>query len=524
MSSTLVTVKNFFIQNVVNRPRVQLSIIATFVVIFILRYLWERSLKAVEKSITDKLTNNGKKLIKSSSSSSSSSSENKTRRVDTNNTVNETSSSSETSKVDPKQQKQQDQTSNNKKPPEQPQQEKERVFSSGYERLGHVVTVRVKNEQHSDLETAAKQFASSLRGGSTPVFVVLSDTAGVQGELRQPTHAPLWIDKEGALAASKEIISKISRRGKKLGVITTTSSTSSSTSTSVTSSSSSSTSIYQLFESTLQQLSDSPTFTVHKEQATKYSLDAARVMFCSGNTTERMHFGTSVVAAGETVVDMFAGIGYFTIPLASSPLSTNRPDRIIAIEKNPESCAYLACNALLNDCVDRVVILNGDNRTTGNLFVGKANRVLMGYIPCCKEFLPRAVSFLVQVSVENNNNQNQQQKSVSFAPGSTPPSSKNGTTTATTAVANSNDEKEAEEEVGENNKKKTSSLTQKPSGIIHYHYLSESKHKDEAKATAQLHVLEGLGPQLGSLCTIEEVRVVKSYAPKKFHCVADLKF
>ena len=45
-----------------------------------------------------------------------------------------------------------------------------------------------------------------------------------------------------------------------------------------------------------------------------YGLDVCRSMFSSGNGTEKMR-----VAArncdGEVVVDLYAGIGYFTLPL-----------------------------------------------------------------------------------------------------------------------------------------------------------------------------------------------------------------
>jgi tRNA wybutosine-synthesizing protein 2 len=54
------------------------------------------------------------------------------------------------------------------------------------------------------------------------------------------------------------------------------------------------------------------------------------VMYCAGNGTERMrarHF--ELRSDPEIVVDMFAGIGYFTLPLA---IRDSRV-RVIAIEK-----------------------------------------------------------------------------------------------------------------------------------------------------------------------------------------------
>lgn len=62
-------------------------------------------------------------------------------------------------------------------------------------------------------------------------------------------------------------------------------------------------------------------------------------MFASGNGTERMRF-SKIHAIGEVVVDMFAGIGYFTVPLAKH----GAPSIIHAIEKNPESFRFLNDN------------------------------------------------------------------------------------------------------------------------------------------------------------------------------------
>ena len=46
-----------------------------------------------------------------------------------------------------------------------------------------------------------------------------------------------------------------------------------------------------------------------------YKLDPLKVMFSSGNVDEKQRMA-HLDCRGETVVDMFAGIGYFTMPLA----------------------------------------------------------------------------------------------------------------------------------------------------------------------------------------------------------------
>ncbi|MGQ0796263.1 MAG: hypothetical protein ACT4OI_00125, partial [Methanobacteriota archaeon] len=57
------------------------------------------------------------------------------------------------------------------------------------------------------------------------------------------------------------------------------------------------------------------TETVHVEGGVRFKLDLARVMFSSGNVAERGRTADAV-RAGDVVVDLFAGIGYFALPIA----------------------------------------------------------------------------------------------------------------------------------------------------------------------------------------------------------------
>lgn len=52
----------------------------------------------------------------------------------------------------------------------------------------------------------------------------------------------------------------------------------------------------------------------HRENGILYCLDVTRCMFSSGNVTEKARMGR-LACGGETVVDLFAGIGYHTLPL-----------------------------------------------------------------------------------------------------------------------------------------------------------------------------------------------------------------
>ena len=144
----------------------------------------------------------------------------------------------------------------------------------------------------------------------------------------------------------------------------------------------------ELREPSLALLAGSGTETEVTEHGTRWRLDAARVMFAAGNRVERLRFAR-LVRTGERVADLFAGIGYFTIPAARA-----RPDaRFVAVEKNPVAFGYLEQNLRRNGVADRVRPILGDNRTAP-LETGAFDRVLLGYLPSSLPWVARGVSLL----------------------------------------------------------------------------------------------------------------------------------
>lgn len=125
--------------------------------------------------------------------------------------------------------------------------------------------------------------------------------------------------------------------------------------------------------------------TVHKENGCLFKLDVTKVMFSVGNQGERMRV-VKLVEDGEVVVDMFAGIGYFTIPIAVH----TKAKKIYTIEINPDSYFYLLENLKLNDVNNVVPILGNSMHVTPERV---ADRVIMGHI-FCHEFLPVAINAL----------------------------------------------------------------------------------------------------------------------------------
>ena len=127
--------------------------------------------------------------------------------------------------------------------------------------------------------------------------------------------------------------------------------------------------------------------TTHLENGIKFRFDVSKIMFSSGNVEERERMA-SIHCDGETIVDMFAGIGYFSIPIAAY----QRPAKVIACEINPVAHAYLVENIALNKVGKTVEPVLGDNRELkGESF---ADRVVMGYVRTTHEFLPTAFRLL----------------------------------------------------------------------------------------------------------------------------------
>ena len=139
------------------------------------------------------------------------------------------------------------------------------------------------------------------------------------------------------------------------------------------------------------------TETVHKEHKCIYKLDVAKVMFSKGNKFEKLRI-VKQVKKGEVVVDMFAGIGYFTIPIAK----LTQVKKVYAIDINPEAVHYLRENIRLNKVEDKVEIFQGDCREICVNLAGqgiKANRVLMGYIFNTHEFFPAALEIAEESAI-----------------------------------------------------------------------------------------------------------------------------
>ncbi|MFH1631049.1 MAG: class I SAM-dependent methyltransferase family protein [Candidatus Aenigmatarchaeota archaeon] len=138
------------------------------------------------------------------------------------------------------------------------------------------------------------------------------------------------------------------------------------------------------------------TETVHKEHGIFYKLDVAKIMFSKGNLLERQRVAKQLTY-GETVLDMFAGIGYFSLGIAKHSKSL----RVYSIEKNRIAFKYLKENIKLNHLKNITPILGDCRRVKRNV---RADRMMMGYFPGTQKFLPTAFKFLKKKGVIHYHN------------------------------------------------------------------------------------------------------------------------
>ncbi|MEM3549741.1 MAG: class I SAM-dependent methyltransferase family protein [Candidatus Bathyarchaeia archaeon] len=97
------------------------------------------------------------------------------------------------------------------------------------------------------------------------------------------------------------------------------------------------------------------TTTLHKESSCIFSVDVASCYFSPRLFYERLRVARQV-KSGEIIVNMFAGVGCFSIVIAKH----SKAERIYSIDINPEAFRYMCENIKLNKVYGRVIPLIGD--------------------------------------------------------------------------------------------------------------------------------------------------------------------
>jgi tRNA (guanine37-N1)-methyltransferase len=128
------------------------------------------------------------------------------------------------------------------------------------------------------------------------------------------------------------------------------------------------------------------TNTVHKEYGCVYQVDVAKAYFSPRLSHEHKRVA-SLVQKDETVVDLFAGVGPFSVLIAKN----HEDAKIYAVDVNPEAIEFLKRNIRLNRVENQVFpILGNATQVVRDKLFGVADRVIMNLPERAIEFVDAA--------------------------------------------------------------------------------------------------------------------------------------
>ena len=135
---------------------------------------------------------------------------------------------------------------------------------------------------------------------------------------------------------------------------------------------------------------ENKTSTIHREFGCLFSVDVAKCYFSPRLSHERMRIA-KMVKPKETIVNMFAGVGCFSIVIAKHA----KQAKVFSIDVNPAAVQFIQENVRLNRLYGRIVPLLGDSKELVNSRLQRvADRVLMPLPEKAIECMPYAVSAL----------------------------------------------------------------------------------------------------------------------------------
>ena len=129
--------------------------------------------------------------------------------------------------------------------------------------------------------------------------------------------------------------------------------------------------------------------TTYKEHGCRFKANLKHVFLTPRLSHERMRIAQKVIP-GETIINMFAGVGCFSILIAKLQPRT----KIYSIDVNPHAFDYMKENVALNKVDGQVIPVLGDAREETEKLRGVADRVLMPLPEQAHAFLPSAVRAL----------------------------------------------------------------------------------------------------------------------------------
>jgi tRNA (guanine37-N1)-methyltransferase len=129
------------------------------------------------------------------------------------------------------------------------------------------------------------------------------------------------------------------------------------------------------------------TRTVHTESGCLFSVDVEKCYFSPRLSYERMRIAR-LAEDGDTVVNMFAGVGCFSIVMAKHA----EVKKVYSIDVNPDAVQQMRENIRVNRAYGRVIPMLGDAREVVEVRLRHvADRVLMPLPAKALEYLPYAI-------------------------------------------------------------------------------------------------------------------------------------
>jgi len=135
---------------------------------------------------------------------------------------------------------------------------------------------------------------------------------------------------------------------------------------------------------------ESRTTTVHREFGCSFMVDISKVFFSPRLSTEHQRVA-GLVREGERVVDLFAGVGPFSVLIAKRTIDV----RVDAIDSNPEAARLIDENARVNKVSSRIRAHLGDaRRVVREELLHQATRTIMNHPSASKNFVGAACDSL----------------------------------------------------------------------------------------------------------------------------------
>ncbi len=132
--------------------------------------------------------------------------------------------------------------------------------------------------------------------------------------------------------------------------------------------------------------------TLHKEFGISLEMDLSKVYFSPRLATERWKVAQEV-KKGEKIIDMFSGVGPFSIMIAKHC----EPEKIYAIDINPDAIKYMSSNIKRNK-VHNIEPICGDARAIVTR-LEKVDRIIMNLPHSAFDFLETASSSIKEKGI-----------------------------------------------------------------------------------------------------------------------------